>query len=103
MGREYFTSLAPLALLVGCTDGLAVEYDSKQEVIIEGVPHVVFTMVAGKDNYQAREKSWMGGAIDPNDYRQNILAIEAVSGCEVDMGTVTNQGLVTTASVNCNE
>jgi len=85
----------------GCTDGPVVDYDARQDVVVEGVPHVVFPMLSGPNNYQAREASLMGGLIDPNDYRQNILAIEAVTGCTVNRGSVINQGLITMAAVIC--
>jgi hypothetical protein len=88
-------------LLFGCSDGLGVDYDSRRDVVIEGVPHIVFEMRAGGNTYQARESSLLGGLIDPNDYRQNVLAIEAVTGCPVDRRTIINQGLVTIALTKC--
>ena len=88
-------------LLFGCIDGLGVDYDSRRDVVIEGVPHVVFEMRAGGNTYHARERSTVGGLIDPNDYRQNILAIEAVTGCPVDRSTILNKGLVTMAAAKC--
>tara|TARA_R110000868_G_scaffold355038_1_gene616308 strand:+ start:471 stop:761 length:291 start_codon:yes stop_codon:yes gene_type:complete len=68
---------------------------------IEGVDHIVKRMKSDEFSWWAREKSFLGGFIDPNDFRQNIMAIELVSGCKVDLGTVRNQGLETIARVDC--
>ncbi|WP_435137678.1 hypothetical protein [Pseudopelagicola sp. nBUS_19] len=89
------------SLLFGCMDGLSVDYDSRRDVVIEGVPHVVFALRVGGNTYYARESDLTGGRVDPNDFRQNVLAIEAVTGCQVDRSTITNAGLVTTAQVKC--
>lgn len=86
--------------LSACVAGLDVKHNSRKEVTVEGVPHVVYEMKANK-SYKAFEQDLTGGFRDPNDYRQNVMAIEKVSGCRVVPETVTNQGLQTTALVEC--
>ena len=53
------------------------------------------------DSYVAHEANLMGGLIDPNDYRQNVMAVEAVTGCTVDPRTIINSGLQIRALVIC--
>jgi hypothetical protein len=85
-------------LLSGCsTTGL--EYRLK----VEGEPHVVKQLKGNSNSYVAHEESTLGGWIDPNDYRRNILAIEAATGCIVDKTTIINEGLQTTALVICDK
>lgn len=89
--------LLMLVVISGCaTTGKAIP------IQIEGVDHIVKRMKSDEFSWWAREKSLVGGFIDPNDYRQNIMAIERVSGCKVDLRSVMNKGLETIARVNCN-
>lgn len=82
--------------MIGCaTTGETIH------IQIEGVDHIVKRMKSDEFSWWAREKSLLGGFIDPNDFRQNIMAIERVSGCKVNLGTVRNNGLETIARVDC--
>jgi len=90
------SSLISLAL-AGC----AAEPGTQQRVVVEGVEHVVMSIRNSENTYLAHEVNLMGGVIDPNDYRQNVLAIEMVTGCDVDTRTIVNSGLQTMALVSC--
>lgn len=40
------------------------------------------------DLHVAHEANLVGGLIDPNDYRQNVMAVEAATGCTADPLTI---------------
>lgn len=91
------TLIVPFFLLLGCaTTG------EKVDVTVEGIPHVVKKMKA-EGGWMAHEKDLWGGFIDPKSYKLNVLAIEKVTGCKVDPYTISNQGMATTAFVECAE
>jgi hypothetical protein len=87
------------AVLAACN--LSVDPSTRKEVTIEGVPHYVWNARGMSNSYISHEKNLMGGLIDSNDYRQNVMAIEAVTGCTVDSRTIINSGLQTRALVTC--
>lgn len=91
--------LAAAMLLSACD--LSVDTSTRQEVTVEGVPHYVFKMHGTSNSYVAHGTNLMGGLIDPDDYRQNVMAIEAATGCTVDQRTIINGGLQTRALVIC--
>ena len=80
---------------------LSVDTNTRKEVTIEGVPHYVWKMHGKSESYVSHETNLMGGLIDPNDYRRNVMAIEAVTGCSVDPRTIINSGMQTRALVTC--
>ena len=93
-------ALTACMILVSACD-LSVDTSTRQEVIIEGIPHYVFQINGTSNSYLAHETNLTGGLIDPNDYRQNVMAIEAVTGCTIDTRTIINSGLLTRALVIC--
>ena len=81
--------------------GCDINYSSKSTIEVEGDTHTVMRMVASDEAYVAYPSDTIGGFVDPNDFRKNILAIEAVSGCTVVTGSVVNSGAQTKAAVVC--
>ncbi|WP_412505862.1 hypothetical protein, partial [Roseovarius sp. SYSU LYC5161] len=99
MRKSTVIAFAAFTGLVAC----AADYQSKQKVVVEGEAHLVFKMNAQPNAYQAREEEffWDGGYLDPNDYRKNVLAIEAATGCTVIPSSILNKGVITQAAVSC--
>jgi len=71
------------------------------EINVEGVVITVQNYNQKPNSWAAAPKDLSGGLIDPNNYRLNVQAIEAFTGCSVDPVTVVNNGLQTIAAVNC--
>jgi len=71
------------------------------KVSVGGVSHDVQAMPDTKNGWAANKSDLWGGPLDPNDYAENIKAIEKHTGCKVDRGTVLNQGMRTIAAVRC--
>jgi hypothetical protein len=56
----------------------------------------------GKSNsYFAYDTNLMGALIDPNDYRQIVMAIDAATRRTIDQRTTINCGLQTRALIIC--
>ena len=98
---KWKTKVKRLLLLTLCVIGGCATTGNAIHIQIEGVDHIVKRMKSDEFSWWAREKSVIGGFLDPNDFRQNIMAIELISGCKVDLGTVRNKGLETIARVDC--
>ncbi|WP_109386662.1 hypothetical protein [Salibaculum griseiflavum] len=92
-------TIAALNLLA--LGGCAAEHGTKQLVVVEGVEHAVKSIRESENSFVAHEVDLAGGVIDPNDYRQNVVAIEMATGCVVDTRTIVNSGLQTMALVVC--
>lgn len=74
---------------------LSVDTFARQEVTVEGVPHYAFKMSRTSNSYVTHDTNLMGGLIDSNDYRQNVMAIEAATGYTLGQRRIINGGLKT--------
>jgi len=75
--------------------------ESAHQVEVDGVPHLVQKMPGTENGWAAHQTNIWGGFIDPNDYLMNVKAIEKYTGCHVVKETILNQGMRTSASVEC--
>jgi hypothetical protein len=98
--KKYFF-LSVIAFTCACSPGGFGAKGPIYKVEIDGVSVLVRQMRGSPNAYAANEENLWGGWIDPNDYVRNVKAIEKVTGCEVMLASVINQGLQTTASVDC--
>lgn len=75
---------------------------TKQVVFIEGEEHHVYQTI-GTNTYEAFHPDIMGGILDRDAYRKNVLAIEKVTGGKVLLETIEHRGGISEAVVKFDE
>jgi len=91
--------IAVVLAVAACTP---VTYGPVKRVMIEGRPVTVMQVTNREGAWYAMNKTGLVSQSDPAAYRRNIKAIEAVTGCRADLGTVVNMHGQTTVAVVCN-
>ncbi|MBT6508490.1 MAG: hypothetical protein HN582_00355 [Marinovum sp.] len=103
--KKYYFVFGFLALTCSCTGqpgGLAGEGPT-HKIDIDGKEIHLRAMKANPNSYTAYEWDIWGGLIDPSFALRNIQAIEKHTGCKVISNSVYNQGVTTTATVDCSD
>lgn len=93
-----FAFLAATAALAACNP---VDYGTKQTVQIDGKLVTVYPSTNMPSVYMAIGANTGTILGDPTVYSRNVRAIEAISQCKVDMASITNEYLSTSAAVIC--
>lgn len=96
--------IASILALAACSE-MKDYYPNGQVVTVDGHEHLVRKLSGRANSYQAMEnKPTMGQlmtGIDAAIYARNVKAIEAATGCKVDLASVQNGSNNTIAATSC--